>query len=61
MTYEKQFVDRFLRCGTLVLHDGRQQAGVRLHDIPHIEEFHRDVSDLVLNSNNPEVRHDRSV
>lgn len=50
VNYEKQLIDRILRCGTLVIHDASQQEGLRLHDVPRIEEFHRSVSTLVFDN-----------
>lgn len=58
VAYEKGIIDRILRCGTLVIHDASQQEGLRLHDIPHIEDFHRQVTRLVLDSHAPETRRD---
>lgn len=58
VSYEKGLVDRMLGCGTLIIHDASQQEGLRLHDIPHIEDFHRQVSRLVLDSHAPEARRD---
>lgn len=58
VAYEKGVVDRMLRCGTLIIHDASQQSGLRLHDIPRIEDFHRRVSRLVLASHAPEMRRD---
>ena len=60
VAYEKSVLDRILGCGTLVIHDASQQAGLRLHDIPHIEEFHRNISRLVIESHEPEVRRDET-
>lgn len=48
VAFEKHVDDRILGCGTLVIHDASQQSGLRLHDIPKIEDFHRTVSRLVL-------------
>ena len=58
VAYEKGLIDRMLRCGTLVIHDASQQAGLQLHDIPHLEDFHRRISRLVLASHAPEARRD---
>lgn len=55
VAYEKGIVDRILRCGTLIIHDASQQAGLRLHDVPRIEDFHRRISRLVLASHAPEA------
>ncbi len=58
VAYEKGIVDRILRCGTLIIHDASQQTGLQLHDIPRIEDFHRRISRLVLDSHAPEARRD---
>ncbi|WP_293780500.1 PH domain-containing protein [uncultured Aeromicrobium sp.] len=50
VNYEKHLIDRILRCGTLIVHDASHQAGLRLHDVPRIEEFHRSVSRLVFDN-----------
>jgi uncharacterized membrane protein YdbT with pleckstrin-like domain len=48
VAFEKNLNDRILGCGTLIIHDASEQAGLKLNDIPHIEAFHRTVSNLVL-------------
>ena len=48
VAFEKNLNDRILGCGTLIIHDASEQAGLELRDIPHIEAFHRTVSNLVL-------------
>jgi len=48
VAYEKNLNDRILGCGTLIVHDASEQAGLDLRDIPHIEDFHRTVSNLVF-------------
>jgi membrane protein YdbS with pleckstrin-like domain len=58
VAFEKGVVDRILGCGTLVIHDASQQSGLRLHDIPAIEEFHRTISEYVISSHEPEARSD---
>jgi len=58
VAYEKGVLDRILRCGTLIIHDASQQSGLRMHDIPRIEDFHRTISRLVLDSHAPEARRD---
>lgn len=45
--FEKQFSDRLLGCGTLIIHDASEQSGLELRDIPHIQEVHRTVTGLV--------------
>lgn len=53
VSYEKHLKDRLLGCGTLVVHDASEQSGLRLHDIPRIEDFHRQVSSLVFDAHAP--------
>lgn len=47
VAFEKNLNDRILGCGTLVIHDASEQAGLELRDIPHIEDVHRTVTSLV--------------
>jgi uncharacterized membrane protein YdbT with pleckstrin-like domain len=47
VSFEKNLNDRILGCGTLVIHDASEQAGLELRDIPHIEDLHRTVTGLV--------------
>ncbi len=58
VSYEKGVLDRILGCGTLIIHDASQQSGLELHDIPHIEDLHRQISRLILDSHAPEMRRD---
>ncbi|MET1062019.1 MAG: PH domain-containing protein [Aeromicrobium sp.] len=48
VAFEKHLNDRILGCGTLIIHDASEQAGLELNDIPHIEAFHRTVTNLVF-------------
>lgn len=48
VAFEKNLNDRILGCGTLIIHDASEQAGLKLKDIPHIEAFHRTVTNLVF-------------
>ena len=43
ITYEKGLLDRVLGCGTLVVSDA-SEMGIRLHDIPRVEETQLAVS-----------------
>ena len=36
-----------LGCGTLVISDASTHGSVRLHDIPHVEEVQRKLTDLL--------------
>ncbi|HPU12813.1 MAG TPA: PH domain-containing protein [Aeromicrobium sp.] len=58
VSYEKGLVDRMLRCGTLIIHDASQQAGLELHDIPQIEDLHRQISRSILDTHAPEMGRD---
>ena len=60
VAFEKNLNDRILGCGTLVIHDASDQAGLKLEDIPHIEAFHRTVSNLVFEQHDKSAR-DESV
>ncbi len=55
VAFEKNLNDRILGCGTLIIHDASEQAGLQLRDIPHIEAFHRTVSNLVFD------KHDKTA
>lgn len=48
VAFEKNLNDRILGCGTLIIHDASEQAGLELHDIPHIEAMHRTLTNLVF-------------
>lgn len=48
VAFEKNLNDRILGCGTLIIHDASEQSGLELNDIPHIEAFHRTVTNLVF-------------
>lgn len=48
VSFERNLNDRILRCGTLVIHNASDEAGLELHDIPRIADFHRTVSNLVF-------------
>lgn len=50
VSFEKNLIDRLLGCGTLVIRNASEEAGLQLRDIPHIENFHRTVSTLVARS-----------
>jgi uncharacterized membrane protein YdbT with pleckstrin-like domain len=47
VAYEHGIIDRILGCGTLVISDASEQGRVRLHDIPHVETVHLQISDLL--------------
>jgi uncharacterized membrane protein YdbT with pleckstrin-like domain len=47
VAYEHGLVDRVLGCGTLLVSDASERGTVRLHDIPHVEQVHLQLSDLL--------------
>lgn len=61
VAFEKNLNDRILGCGTLVIHDASEQAGLRLNDIPKITAFHRTVSNLVFDQHDTAAGRDESV
>lgn len=48
VTYEMGLMDRLLGCGTLVISDATEKAGVVLPDIPHVEQVQLQISDLLF-------------
>ncbi len=48
VAYEKGLIDRLLGCGTLIISDATEKAGVVLPDIPRIEQVHLQISDLLF-------------
>ena len=48
VAYEHGLVDRMLGCGTLVISDASEQGRVRLPEIPHVEQVHLQISDLLF-------------
>lgn len=54
VAFEKNLNDRILGCGTLIIHDASEQAGLQLRDIPRIEELHRTLTNLVFELGNGE-------
>jgi len=47
VSYEKTLLDRVFGCGTLVISDASEQAGVRLLDVPHVEEVQVRINELL--------------
>ena len=48
VAYEKGLIDRLLGCGTLIISDATEKAGVVLPDIPNVERVHLQISDLLF-------------
>ena len=47
VAYERDLIDRLLGCGTLVVSDASTHGQVALPDIPHIEDTHRRIQELL--------------
>ncbi|MCL3819907.1 PH domain-containing protein [Aeromicrobium wangtongii] len=60
VAFEKNLNDRLLGCGTLIIHDASEQAGLELDDIPRVEAFHRTVTNLVFEKHDQQ-RNDEPV
>jgi membrane protein YdbS with pleckstrin-like domain len=48
VSYEHGLVDRMLRCGTLVIQSASDGGQVILKDVPHVEQLHLQMSDLLF-------------
>jgi uncharacterized membrane protein YdbT with pleckstrin-like domain len=48
VAYEKGLIDRMLGCGTLIISDATEKAGVVLPDIPNVEQVQLQISDLLF-------------
>jgi uncharacterized membrane protein YdbT with pleckstrin-like domain len=59
VSYEHSLLDRVLGCGTLVVSDASERGRVELHDIPHVEQVHLQLSDLLFDGGEPAGRDDR--
>ncbi|MCA5891886.1 PH domain-containing protein [Isoptericola sp. NEAU-Y5] len=44
---EKDLVDRILGCGTLVVSDATEKAGMVLHDVPRVDDVHVQLQELL--------------
>jgi uncharacterized membrane protein YdbT with pleckstrin-like domain len=47
VTYEHGIVDRILGCGTLIVSDASDRGPLVLGDVPHVEQVHQELSDLL--------------
>jgi uncharacterized membrane protein YdbT with pleckstrin-like domain len=61
VAYEHGLVDRVLGCGTLVVSDASEQGRVRLSDIPHVEQVHLAISDLLFGHTDDHDRRERRL
>jgi len=48
VAYEMGLIDRLLGCGTLIISDATEKAGVVLPDIPNVEQVQLQISDLLF-------------
>ena len=48
IAYEKHLLDRILGCGTLVISDATEKAGVVLPDVPNVEQVHLQITELLF-------------
>jgi membrane protein YdbS with pleckstrin-like domain len=48
VAYEKGLLDRLLGCGTLIISDATEKAGVVLADIPNVERVQLQITDLLF-------------
>lgn len=49
VAYEHDLIDRIFGCGTLILETSADNP-LRLHDIPHVEKVHVELTELLFNS-----------
>lgn len=50
VTYEKDLLDRVLGCGTLVISDATDKAGVDLYDVPRVEKVQVRINELLFHT-----------
>ena len=55
VAYDQGLLDRVLGCGTLVISDASTHGSVQLHDIPHVEQVQRQLTDLLTGSGAPSL------
>ncbi|SDB87922.1 PH domain-containing protein [Sanguibacter gelidistatuariae] len=48
VTYEKDLLDRLLGCGTIIISDATDKAGVVLHDVPRVEKVQVQLHELLF-------------
>jgi uncharacterized membrane protein YdbT with pleckstrin-like domain len=58
VAYDQGVLDRMLGCGTLVISDASTHGSVRLHDIPHVEQVQRQLTELLGGGGGSSARHD---
>jgi uncharacterized membrane protein YdbT with pleckstrin-like domain len=58
VAFDMGIIDRMLGCGTLVISDASTHGSVRLHDIPHVEDVQRKLTEMLGHSGPADVRTD---
>ena len=48
VSYEKGVMDRVLGCGTLIISDASEQAGLKLDDVPRVEQVQVRLNELLF-------------
>lgn len=48
LSFERELVDRILRCGTLFIHDASEREPTVVHDVPRVQDVHRLLTTLVF-------------
>src|ERR1035437_9801740 len=61
VAYEMGLMDRLLGCGTLIISDASENAGVVLPDIPHVEQVQLQISDLLFTNDDGNDQDGRRV
>lgn len=47
-TYERDLLDQMLGCGTIVISDATEKAGVMLYDVPRVAQVKKQLSELLF-------------
>ncbi|KHL16386.1 PH (Pleckstrin Homology) domain-containing protein [Mumia flava] len=61
VAYEKHLSDRILGCGTLIVHDASEQEGMKIVDVPQVEDVHRQLTTLVFSAHHPDSESDERI
>ncbi|MDR0481918.1 MAG: PH domain-containing protein [Cellulomonadaceae bacterium] len=52
VSLEKQISDRIFGCGTLVIADASEKEGLRMNDIPHVEQVQHQLQQFLVDRDN---------
>lgn len=58
--FEQQLLDRFLRCGTLIVSAASEEGQIRLHDVPRVHSVQLRLSELVAQAQAEETAADET-